>query len=398
MLFTKLFTLGVSHEKAEWENTLIRKLNFYNTVGLFNTIIATTVFLFLDKSNFVLWNSLVFLLSPFVYVLNCKGRLILATYLFYIIGIIVMTIYTLFMGRESLILLFFFPLIFSMIDLLPKREFWKHIMIILSIYVIVIGLLNLNYFDSGLLNLKGVELDIAKWVSLVTAFFTGMMIIGWSTMNRIRQQEKIEQMLSDKEVLLAEVFHRVKNNLNVITSLLNLKKNTSENEEVQLALDDCKNRVYAMALVHQQMLSSQSMDRLNFDVYIYELCRNIESSLHGEAIVKVELDKTQLILPMSKAVPCGLILNELVTNSYKHARVEGRELEIKVALQTIDGGIRLKVMDNGEGVQTCSFGKPQSLGFELIRSLSEQIDAKVGFENNNGCHVWLDLPISASIQ
>ncbi len=393
MLFTKLFTIGVADTKAEWENTLIRKLNFYTTIGLFNTILASIVFLFLDHSNFVFWNILVFVLAPMVFIFNCKGRLILATYLFYIIGIIVMMIYTLFMGRESLILLFFFPLIFSMIDLLPKREFWKHIMIILSFYVVIIGFLNLNYFDEGLLKLDGIELDIAKWVSLVTAFFTGIMIIGWSTMNRIKQQEKIEQMLSDKEVLLAEVFHRVKNNLNVITSLLNLKKNTSENEEVHLALDDCKNRVYAMALVHQQMLSSQSMDRLNFDVYIHELCRNIESSLNGEAKVTVELDKTQLVLPMSKAVPCGLILNELVTNSYKHARVEGRDLEIKVALQIIDGGIRLKVMDNGEGVQTCSFGKPQSLGFELIRSLADQIDAKVGFENNNGCHVWIDLMV-----
>jgi two-component sensor histidine kinase len=190
-------------------------------------------------------------------------------------------------------------------------------------------------------------------------------------------------MLKDKEILLAEVFHRVKNNLNVVTSLLNLKKNSTDNDEVKEALEECRSRVFSMALVHQRIYSSDSIG-LNFKQYIENLVFDIGNSLGNDNEVSIQLEADEVILNLNNAIPCGLIVNEVITNAHKYARKENEILKIDIRLKRENEMIILTIQDNGPGISKDVLDSQNTLGFELINSLSDQLNGTSTFENSNG--------------
>jgi two-component sensor histidine kinase len=191
-------------------------------------------------------------------------------------------------------------------------------------------------------------------------------------------------MLKEKEVLLAEVFHRVKNNMNIVTSLLNLKKEISNSQEVKDALEDCRNRVFSMALVHQTIFNNNSIVELNFKAYIESLTTEIKNSLGSNKPVDIHLDTELVMLDLSTAIPCGLILNELITNSFKYASSDDKSLVIDIKMRQLNNTVELEVRDNGKGLPDNWKQNSYSLGMELISSLCEQIDGTHQFKNDKG--------------
>jgi two-component sensor histidine kinase len=221
---------------------------------------------------------------------------------------------------------------------------------------------------------------------IVLSAFTGVVFIILITIENNRQEKMIRAMLREKDVLVAEVFHRVKNNMNIVTSLLSLRSHISSSEEVKEALEDCRNRVFSMALVHEKIFHSNEVSRLDFGEYAHDLADEISMSLglSGEDMISVRSDEMEL--PLKYAIPCGLILNELVTNSCKHGRIGDRPLHISIGIHAEGEKRVIEVQDNGPGASEQQMQREGSLGLDLIRSLCQQIEAEYRFSSRNGLH------------
>ena len=200
-------------------------------------------------------------------------------------------------------------------------------------------------------------------------------------------EERIKASLREKEVLLREIHHRVKNNLQVISSLLNLQSRSLSDPAILKVFKECQNRVRSMALVHEKLYRSGDLSRIDFSEYIrslvYHLCHvhQIDSSrIHlREEVEAIQLD-------INTAIPCGLILNELVSNSLKHAFPDGREGEIYVQFKRQgENRLLLSVRDDGIGLaEDLDINKTSTLGLQIITLLVQQLDATLEIHRQPG--------------
>ena len=211
-------------------------------------------------------------------------------------------------------------------------------------------------------------------------------IISWAGINldisRIKQaEEQIRASLAEKEVLLKEVHHRVKNNLQVISSLISLQADSLADEQLQGVLGDVRDRVRTMALVHEKLYQTEDLARLDFAEYAPSLLKYLWSA-HGAATgnVRLNMSLAPLILPVEMAVHCGLILNELASNAIKHAFPGGSGGEVTVTLEhdPATGAVCLRVRDNGVGLPAdLDWRQSSSLGLRLVQMLAGQMRGTV---------------------
>lgn len=200
-------------------------------------------------------------------------------------------------------------------------------------------------------------------------------------------EEALQALLREKEVLLREVHHRVKNNMQVISSLVNLQSNGMKEPAIRDLLSGLRDQVRAMALVHERLYQSESLARIDFGQYVDALSHYLEK-MHGQAVrgVRLSVDAEPVLLAVETAVPCGLILNELVTNAFKHA-FHGRESgEVRVRLRRdSNGSVCLVVSDNGVGLPAgLDWQEAPSLGLKLARLLAGQIHGRLELCACNG--------------
>jgi two-component sensor histidine kinase len=208
--------------------------------------------------------------------------------------------------------------------------------------------------------------------------------------DRKKIEERLKASLNEKEVLLKEVHHRVKNNLQIISSLLNLQSGQAQNEVVTQALQEGQNRVRSMALIHETLYRSGNLSRVDFGEYIRRLAEQLHhtySTLTAQVVLSVETDK--IFLTMETAVPCGLILNELVSNAFKHAFVDGRSGQITIRLQVDDNNCyHLTVNDNGIGLPShLDFHQTGTLGLQLVNTLVYQLQGNLTVANQQGTSI-----------
>lgn len=187
--------------------------------------------------------------------------------------------------------------------------------------------------------------------------------------------------LLEKEALLKEMHHRVKNNLQVIFSLLGLEVGRSTQDETRMVLGDMQSRIRTMALLHESLFRSSTFSSLDLAAYLRQLSTQVFSTmrLHADAL-RLELDLDAVTIGMDQATPCGLLVNELISNSLKHGFPEGRSGEIRLELHTIAGTnqVHLKVSDTGIGLSTDFEEKRQhSLGLQLAVDLAKQIGGEL---------------------
>ncbi|MCC7237231.1 MAG: PAS domain S-box protein [Bryobacterales bacterium] len=200
-------------------------------------------------------------------------------------------------------------------------------------------------------------------------------------------ERKIEQSLREKEALLQEIHHRVKNNLQVVSSLLGLQSRQVADEEIRRAFRESQNRVHSMALIHERLYQSEDLSKIDCQEYADQLVGHLFRS-YGVSLsrVKLEMDFGGERMPMALAVPIGLILNELLSNCLKHAFPLGRNGEISVRLdRQQDGKLCLRVSDNGVGLpKNVNLWNARSLGLRLVRILSEQMGAELNIRSEGG--------------
>lgn len=391
-LAIKFNQLGVKPHYQLWEAFLIRKINFITIIGLFNVTISAILF---PQFNFYALQPLLIttiILAPLVFIANIKINYVWGAYGFYLIGIILMLFMSIRLGTESYFLLFYFPITLSVIQLLGRKETVIHMIIILLLFFLSIITIVVCYKNNyGKLIIEPSILSYLQVFNIILSAFTGTAVIIQITLENIKHESLIKSMLKEKEILVAEVFHRVKNNMNIVTSLLNLKKENSNSLEVKEALEDCRNRVFSMALVHNKIFTKNNVSELDFSEYAIDLINEIKKSVGSTNEDKITVKTTSMKLPLNYAIPCGLILNELITNSFKYAKVKGKALEVNVELISNDKERKLVVKDNGPGINIPENKHESTLGMILIKSLCEQIDAKYKFENNNGLCFTLEF-------
>jgi PAS domain S-box-containing protein len=203
---------------------------------------------------------------------------------------------------------------------------------------------------------------------------------------RKQAEEQVEASLRDKEVLLQEIHHRVKNNLQIISSLLDLQSQRLQDGQILELFQESQNRIKSMALLHQELYLSGNLDRINFADYIYSLINHlIQTYCVNSFDVNVELNIEDVVLDINTAIPCGLILNELISNAFKHAFPRNTQGTIWVEVKLENDQIALVVRDNGAGFATAvEVDKVNSLGLELVKALTQQIQGQIEVERDRG--------------
>ena len=201
-------------------------------------------------------------------------------------------------------------------------------------------------------------------------------------------EERIKNSLQEKETLLKEIFHRVKNNLQVISSLLSLQgQYFKEHDEIYGIFKKSRDRIQAMALIHEKLYQSQDMTRVDFVKYIRDLVNQLFSSygvLPDAVTLKISMNDVHM--DINAAIPCGLIINELISNALKHAFPAGRKGKISVALFTYENrAFNLIVSDDGVGFpQAVSFPESKSLGLQLVKTLVQQMGGEIMHDRSGG--------------
>ena len=202
---------------------------------------------------------------------------------------------------------------------------------------------------------------------------------------RVNAKKKIKESLEEKEMLLKEIHHRVKNNLMIISSLLNLQSNYIKDKKSQDIFKESQNRARSMALIHERLYRSADLKRIDFGDYIQSLSKDLFNTyISDSSIIALKIDVENIFMDINTAIPLGLIVNELITNSLKHAFPNGRKGEISVGFHKKDEECEFTVEDNGIGFpKDIDYQKTESLGLQIVTNLTGQIDGKIEKHDKN---------------
>jgi two-component sensor histidine kinase len=207
-------------------------------------------------------------------------------------------------------------------------------------------------------------------------------------------EERLKAALHEKEVLLKEVHHRVKNNLQIVASLLSLQSDQLKDPDDLVLFEDTQNRVKSMALIHESLYRTGDLARFNFAHYIDSLCTDLlQSYAGGTSHIRLHTELDELTFDVDTAVPCGLILNELLTNALKYAFPDGRPGDIHIALRADAGQVTLSMRDTGVGFPAdLDFRHTESLGLQLVSMLTQQLGGTITLTRECGTAFVVTFP------
>jgi PAS domain S-box-containing protein len=203
-----------------------------------------------------------------------------------------------------------------------------------------------------------------------------------------------ESLLREKTSLLQEVHHRVKNNLQMISSLLNLQANQIKDSQTRAFFRESQGRVRSIALLHESLYQCEDLGRVDMQEYVKKLVGTLTRTYRQSARIVTEIDRIHL--PADAAVPCGLLVNELITNALRHAFPDARDVghnEIRIEMRRVDDELKLVVADNGTGF--CGSVDPtraETMGLTLVRDLSAQLCGHAEFVTANGARCTVRFP------
>ncbi|NBB90342.1 MAG: PAS domain S-box protein [Spirochaetes bacterium] len=241
---------------------------------------------------------------------------------------------------------------------------------------------------------EGLELDVSILGGPVyeDGDILGIFAIYRDISERKRVEDAVEASLREKEVLLQEIHHRVKNNMQIISSILSLEIGSLSNPEVKQALQVSQNRIRSMALVHEKLYQSDDLAGVDVAEYVSDVCSDLRALTAAGSDLTLELDTDELHAGADFAIPFGLIVNELVTNAIKHARPRDGHAVVKVRMRVTADGTELSVSDNGPGLPPefdATAGR--SLGLKLVQSLAAQLSGEFHFESADGTVMRVSL-------
>ena len=204
---------------------------------------------------------------------------------------------------------------------------------------------------------------------------------------RKRYEERQELLLKQKEVLLKEVYHRVKNNFAIISSLLHLQSSRLKDPEAISLFHESRDRVQTMALIHQQLYRSADLASVDFKSFIQQLVHNLyRSYVPDPSRIQLQENLEEIPVGVDKAIPCGLIINELMTNAFKYAFPDDRKGQVNIEFKyTDDKTVSLHICDNGIGLpKNTDFSKSDTLGMQIVHLLTQQINGELKVQRKKG--------------
>lgn len=323
--------------------------------------------------------------------LSAKKSFLIAAYLV----VFEVTFHTFIFGWETGFIFFMFLL--PVVFILDSSWIWSTTVTFLSsILVATSALVWLSIGKEGLYDIGELWTDIvyASNLLMVALVVIVVMLFFSRTLNSqdealrdantelAEQNKEISEQHEKLQVLVKEIHHRVKNNLQIISSLMSLQKSTVNDERLIQVLNESKMRVEAIALIHQKLYQDDKVNYVDFHSYLEELLE-MQKRLGSE--VDCELEATSAILNLDVAVPLGLVLSELITNAMKHGLKDMDDPKLNVLLEEDHGHYHLRVKDNGVGLPDgFTLDNPTSFGSEIIVALTNQIDAEIEFHNDHG--------------
>lgn len=410
MGFGNLINLGVKSEMDFYQKHEVKVINLLTLIVLFTLFIGTLIMFFITGTYPFL--SVIFSAIPFLLILGLNKRSYhnAAIYLFVIVlnlsVFLVNQQYQYSVGNY----LYYFPLIFCVA--LFHNPYQSKVRTFVFFGIILVSFLASEFIDIKSLKLTYLtETDnknLFTYNSVLTIFLSIVIVYfvvkftnrqnkdAMALLKKEQESQKIiSQSLKEKEILLAEIQHRVKNNLAIIAGLLNLQTEKAPCEVSKQLMLESRNRVMSIAMVHDRLYKKDNLSKIDLKLYLSELVNEVVKSFPIKAKqieIQEELDKVEI--EITKAVPVGLIINEALTNSLKHAFKEGTEKPIiKIKMQAIYDRIQICLLDNGHGFSDIKNREDTALGLSLIESLADQIDANVVFKNENGACVSLVIPV-----
>ena len=245
-----------------------------------------------------------------------------------------------------------------------------------------------------------------KWLSVNASLLervagedTGVIISIWrDTTERKQAEERIKQNLKEKEVLLREIHHRVKNNMQVTIGMLKLQSDYVEDKKSLDIFIEVQNRMKSMALVHEKLYESEDLANISFKGYVNDLLNTLFTSYGvDKSRISSKVNVEDALFEVDFATPCGLIITELVSNSLKHAFPMDKDGEIIVSLSSVDDGFELIVCDDGTGFpEDISFETTKSFGLNLVKMLVEgQLEGEIKVDRSKGTqyHIGFKRPV-----
>jgi len=248
--------------------------------------------------------------------------------------------------------------------------------------VFAIGQLDLNLISN---EIPAESEDLFSLASILFALY----LLGWvfgrdllkAHHNLYKSKAEIEQRIDEKEILLREVHHRVKNNLQTVSSLLNLQAKNSDNEQLKDLVKGSQKRVFSMAMIHEILYLHNNLSKIEFKPYVQELTEYLVKSVKGRSKnATINIDIPDIELGIDTAIPLGLLINETVSNSLKYAFVEDDNGQIGITLkkESAQNTYNLNISDNGIGFsEKLDFRTTKSLGLKLIHNLARQLKGSV---------------------
>jgi len=244
--------------------------------------------------------------------------------------------------------------------------------------------------DRAMLRTDGTEVPVSLSCSALRTSdgaLQGYVLVAQDLTQLKAVEEQLRESLGEKELLLREVHHRVKNNMQVISSLLAMQS-TSGDPEVLRKLEDSQHRIRTIALIHEQLYQQTELARIDTQSYLKVLAHHLVQSYGKAEQVNLDLDVDNLNLDLDQSLACGLIVNELLTNAFKYAFEDGRAGRVSLRLKELPDGMRLlEVADDGRGFQPKTGEKRRTLGTSLVAKLARQLRGKVTTTGDGGVTV-----------
>lgn len=237
-----------------------------------------------------------------------------------------------------------------------------------------------HHFEWTHVKANGDSFPVEVWLSSVKYMDKLLINTIWRDLTESKKaEEKIQASLREKETLLKEIHHRVKNNLQVITSLLSLQSGFIDNKETKTLFRYSQYRINSMAIIHEMLYKTDNLSRIDYGEYLQQLVSGVVTSMKGsDNIIDITIEVKDLFLNIDTSIPLGLMINEIVTNSLKHGLEENKgKLDIKVEKLDYPNFI-LRIGDNGKGFpDDLNFENTKSLGLKLIHNLSKQLKGSI---------------------
>ncbi len=215
--------------------------------------------------------------------------------------------------------------------------------------------------------------------------------------DRIHAEQKLRTSLQEKQVMIREIHHRVKNNLQVISSLLRLQAEKLDDEKSRLVFDECRHRILSISLVHDKLYQTRDFARINLAHYIRSLTSHLAHSYYyGKHNVQIITNLDEFVVDINRAIPYGLIINELVSNSLRHAFPHQKKGKVKVDMTKKREKHIIRVKDDGIGFpKEVDLFNPNTLGLQLINDLAKQIEGCIELRRDEGTEISVTIPASS---